>query len=807
MTGLPQDFRYGLRALRSAPGFSLVAIVALALGIGATSAIFTLLYGVMIRPLPFPDPDRIVTSISTREMRGIRDGGVAYSDYQDWRQQPDLFQFSALWRPSNVDLTGGDRPERVVALAVTGEFFQVLGGQPMLGRTFGPEAEADGERPLVLTAGSWQRLFGGDRDVIGRTIHLSGLPYTIAAVIPTELAWPVEAEVFVPLRLNPASNPSLLRRDNFIFRSIARLHPSTSLAQAKARVATLARGIEQQFAASRAGWSYDVVRLHEYTVGDEFRNALLVLGAAVGLVLLIACANVANLLLARGADRRRELAVRAALGASRGRIRQALLAESTILAFAGGFFGLALAYWLSRALVRIAPADTPLLAAPALDWPIVTFTFGAAVLTAVTFGLLPAWQGGTISPGDALKDGGRTGAGRAVARMRDLLVVSEMALAVVLLVGSALTIRSLIAIARVDPGVDVHNVLGARLILPASRYAQPENRVQFFSQLTERLRALPGVRMASITSRLPAGGPGTGLGRVFLAEGQAEPPATSDVPAQWTVVGPEYFATLGTRIIKGRGFTDQDSARAQPVIIVGERFASQMSPGQDPIGRKIRSWRDENVLREIVGVAADVKYFGLADRPHNAIYVPHAQDPWGSMILSVKSEGDPLALVNTIRQEVTAMDPMLALGNVDSLEHFSSQSVSGNRFTARLLGAFAALALLLAAVGVYGVMAYAVSRRSHEIGLRVALGATRRDVALLVIGRGLLLAGFGLIAGTTAAGLAARALQSTLPEITPLDPMSYVAAGGILLLVALAACGIPALRAARLEPSTVLRQA
>jgi len=806
MAGLPQDFRFGLRALRSAPGFSIVAIAALALGIGATSAIFTLLYGVMIRPLPFPDPDRIVTSISTQAKRGTRDGGVSYADYQDWRQQPNLFQYAALWRPASFDLTGGDRPERVRALAVTGEFFQVLGGLPILGRTFGPEAEADGDRPVVLTDGAWQRLFGDDRGAIGRTIYLSGLPYTIVAVIPTNLAWPENTDAFVPMRLNPATNTSLLRRDNFIFRSIARLHPSTSLEQARARVATLAHGIEQQFPASRAGWSYDVVRLHDYTVGEEFRSALLILGAAVGLVLLIACANVANLLLARGADRRRELAVRAALGASRGRIRQALLAESTLLASAGGLLGLALSYWLSRALARIAPADTPLLTAPAIDWPMVTFTFGAAALTALLFGLLPAWQGGTISPGDALKDGGRTGAGRKAARMRDLLVVSEMALAVVLLVGSALTIRSLIAISRIDPGVDVHNVLGAGVILPGSRYPKPANRIQFFEQLTERIRALPGVRIASYTSRLPAGGPGVGLGRVFLAEGQAEPPATSDVQAQWTVVGPDYFTTLGTRIIKGRAFTRQDSAQAQPVIIVGERFASQMFPGQDPIGRRIRSWRDESVLREIVGVAADVKYTGLAERPHNAIYVPHTQDAWGFMILSVKAENDPMALANAVRQEVTAMDPMLALGDVDSLAHFSSESVSSNRFTARLLGAFAALALLLAAIGVYGVMAYAVSRRSQEIGVRVALGATRRDVALLIIGRGLLLAGIGLVAGTAAAGLTARALRATLPEIAPLDPMSYAAAAGILLVVALAACGIPALRAARLEPSAVLRQ-
>jgi putative ABC transport system permease protein len=806
MAGWLQDLKVGARALRSARGFSVVAILALALGIGATSAIFTLLYRVMIRPLPYPEPDRIVTSISVQEIRGIRDGGVSFADYQDWRQQADLFQYSALWRSTSLDLTGGDRPERVTALTVTGEFFHVLGSQPVLGRTFGPEADVDGDRPVVITDGTWQRLFGGDRGVIGRAIHLSGVPHILVGVIPTNLAWPERTDVFVPLRLNPASNPSLLRRDNFIFRSIARLPANVSLEQANARVATLARGVEQQFTASRKGWSYAVVGLHDYTVGEEFRGALLILGAAVGLVLLIACANVANLLLARGADRRRELAVRAALGASRGRIRQALLAESTLLASVGGVLGLALANWLSRALVTIAPAETPLLAVPRLDWPMVGFTFGVALATALLFGLLPAWQDATVSPGDALKDGGRTGAGRRAGHVRDILVVSEMALAVVLLVASAMTIRSLVAIGRVDPGVDVKHVLGARLILPGPRYPQPVHRAQFFDQLVERVRSLPGVSNASITSRLPAGGPGAGLGRVFLAEGQAEPPATTDVPAQWTVVGPDYFATVGTPIVKGRTFTPQDNSRSQPVIVVGERFASQMFPGQDPIGRKIRSWRDENVLREIVGVVGDVKYMGLADRPRNAVYVPHAQDSWGTMILSAKSEGDPLALVNAIRQEVTALDPMLALGNVDSLANFSAESISGNRFTARLLGAFAALALVLAAIGVYGVMAYAVSRRSQEIGVRVALGATQRDVALLVIGRGLLLAVIGLIVGGTAAGLSARTVRAMLPEIDPLDPLSFAVSAGILLVVALAACGIPALRASRLDPSTVLRQ-
>ena len=804
MDGLTQDLRYAVRSLRRAPTFAVVAVVVLALGIGATSAIFSLVHAVLLRPLPFPQPDRIVTAISTQSARGLRDGGVAYADYMDWRKETGIFQYAALWRGGSMDLTGGDMPERVRSVAVTGEYFAVLGVTPTAGQVFDTSAERPGERPVVLTEGAWRRLFGAQQSAIGRTIFLSGNPYKLIGVVADSI-WPAKTDAFIPLRLDPALDRSLLRRDNFIFRSIARLQPGVPPEQARARVAALAGSIAEQFPESRKHWSYDVVSLHKYTVGEEFERAILILFAAVGLVLLIACANIANLLLARGTERRRELAVRSALGASRARIRRVLLAESVVLSCAGGFLGLALGYWLSHALVAMAPADTPLVANLGLNWPVVIFTAAASLATAVFVGLIPAMHGALVTPRAAMQEGQRTSTGRA-GRLRDVLVTAEMALAVVLLVISALTIRSVVSLLRIDPGVDVSNVLTARIIVAGARYPDVAKRSLFYKGLTERVGALPGVTSVGITSRMPAGGPGSGLGRVFLAEGQPEPPAAPDHPAQWTVADPGYFRTLKLPLRRGRTFTEADTVSSTPVIVISERLAQEMFPGQDPIGKRIRSWRDENRLREIIGVVGDVKYFGLADRPRSAVYVPHAQDSWGTMMIALKTAGPPQNLVNALRSAVTAADPALALGDVGTLEDFSAQSVSENRFIAQLLGGFALLALVLAAVGVYGVMAYAVSLRAQEIGVRVALGAQRRDVAFLIVGRGMTMAVLGLVIGGGASIAAAKAMRSLLPEVGPDDPLSFAAAGATLLLAALIACTVPALRAARMDPLAVLRQ-
>jgi putative ABC transport system permease protein len=800
-----QDLRHALRVLRKAPGFTAIAVLALALGIGATTAIFQLIHSVLLRPLPFTDPDRIVTAISTQTSRGIRDGGVAYADYADWRAQKDIFAALALWRPGTADLTGGDTPERVRSMSVTGEFFSAIGARAAIGRLFGPEADAPGSTPVVLADGAWRRIFGGRQDVVGSTIQLSGRPCTVVAVLQPGHAWPQDYDVFVPLQIDAAS-PNMQRRDNFIFRSMARLQPGVSVQQARARVAALAAAIAQQQPAAREGWSYDIETLHAYTVGDDFSRTLMILSGAVTILLLIACANVANLLIARGSDRRRELAVRAALGASRAQIRRVLLAESLVLAIGGGLMGLVVGYWLSRALVLIAPENTPLLQSPQLNLAMIGATAAAVIATTVIFGVLPAFQGATVSPGEAMNEGARGGVSLRSSRVRDLLVVVEMTLAIMLLVGAALAIRSLTALWSADLGVDPNHVLTARIVLPAARYPTDQARTRFFEDLSARLAALPGVRAASVSSRMPAGAPGFGLGRAFLREGQPEPPATEEYAGQWTVVGPGYFDAVGMRVLRGRDFRPTDDEHSVPVIVISERMAEQMFPGQDPLGKRIQSWRDERQLREIVGVVNDVKYFGLADRPRNAVYVPHKQDQWGTMMVAVGTEGDPVALAGTLRAEVTAMDRLLAIGDVGALSFFAERSVEGNRFTARLLAAFAAMALALGAIGVYGVMAYAVSRRSHELGLRMALGATRRQVAWLVAARGMVLAGIGLVVGAIAAGALARTMQAAIPEIAPFDPVSFAAASCALLLAALAACVVPALRATRVDPAETLRQ-
>jgi putative ABC transport system permease protein len=800
-----QDLRHATRALRKAPGFTAIAVLALALGIGATTAIFQLIYSVLLRPLPFADPDRIVMPIGTQASRGIRDGGVAYADYADWRSQKDIFAALALWQPGTADLTGGDTPERVRSMAVTGEFFSALGARASSGRLFGIEADTPGATPVVLSDGAWRRLFGGRADVIGSTVNLSGRPYTIVAVLQPRHAWPQDYDVYTPLQIDGAS-AGMQRRDNFIFSAIARLQPDATVEQARARVASLASAIAQQLPATRAGWSYDVETLHAYTVGQDFSRTLMILSGSVALVLLIACANVANLLLARGSDRRRELAVRAALGASRAQIRRVLLAESLVLAIGGGVIGLVLGYWLSRALVLIAPENTPLLEAPHLNFTMIGITTAAVIATTLIFGVLPAFQGATVSPGDAMKEGARSGVSRGAGRLRDLLVVVEMALAIMLLVGAALAIRSLTALWSADLGLDPHRVLTARIGLPEARYPNDADVVRFFEDLPARLASIPGVRAASVSSRMPVGAPGFGLGRVFLREGQPEPPASHEYPAQWTVVGPRYFEAVGMRVLRGRDFTPTDDDKAVPVIVISERMAEQMFPGQDPLGKRIQSWRDERQLREIVGVVNDVKYFGLDDRPRHAVYVPHKQVQWGVMMVAVGTDGDPLALAGTLRAEVTAMDRMLAIGDVGALSFFAERSVAGNRFTARLLLAFAAMALALGAIGVYGVMAYAVSRRSHELGLRMALGATRRQVAWLVAARGMVLAGIGLVVGAAAAGVLARTMQAAIPQVAPFDPVSFGAASVALMLAALTACIVPALRATRVDPAEVLRQ-
>jgi putative ABC transport system permease protein len=802
-----QDVRYAARTLRRTPGFTAVAVLTLALGIGGTVAIVSAVYAVLYRPLAVAGGHRLVVPVSVNAGRGIARGSVPFADYADWRNERDVFEQVALFSPTQMDLGGGEAPERIEGLQVSAEYFAVMKALPLAGRVLAPaDHEADAPRVAVIAESLWKRRFGGDPQIAGVPIRIGGSVITIVGVVAAEQMWPSAQAIWVPMR------PSLLpadmreRRDNMIFLSVARLAPATTLPQARARVAAIADRIAQEHAASRKDWTTDLIPLREYIVEPEIRVGMFVLLGGVAFVLLIACVNLANLLLARGADRGRELALRSALGASRARLMRQLMTESLVLAVVGSAAGLVLARWLLNWLKTAAPAELPMADRMALDGVALAIAAGLAVGTALLFGLLPAVAASSFQPADALREGGRTaGAGRRTGRLRDALVVAQIALAILLLTGAGLLLRSVDRLVRVDPGVDVERILAGRVALPGARYTPPA-RVQFYERLIEALTAAPGVEAAAATSYLPAGGRGFGLGRVFLLEGQPEPPASTDHAASWNVVTTEYFRAVGIPVSRGRTFTRTDAADSRPVMIINQTMARRVFGEADPIGRKMRSWRDENLLREIVGVVADVRYNGLADDERSLVYVPHRQNAWGSMTVAVRASGNPAALTEILRREVARLDPDIAVARIAPLSAMAAESIATQRFAALLLALFAAAAALLAGIGVYGVMSYVVAQRTHELGVRLALGARPPALFALVVGRGLLLAGIGAAIGLAGAVALGPLLRGLLFGVNPTDPVTLLGASLVLAAVAVLACAIPGRRASRIEPLEALRQ-
>jgi putative ABC transport system permease protein len=801
-----QDVRYALRMLRRTPAFTAVAVLTLAFGIGGTVAIFSAVYTVLYKPLPLAGSDALVIPVSMNPAREILRGSIPFADYIDWREQRDVFERVALFEPIDVDVSGGQTPERVAGVRVTEDYFETMQVQPLFGRTLIPlDHAADATRVAVISEDLWRRRFGADPTIVGQPMRLAGAPVTIAGVVAPARLWPPDTGVWLPMRTALLNDDVRTRRDNMIFLSIARLRDGVPLGQARARVAAIADRVAREHASSRTGWSTDLIPVREYVVEPELRLGMLVLMAGIGFVLLIACVNLANLLLARGTDRAREMAVRSALGASRTRLLRQLMTESVVLAVAGGAAGLLVARWLVGGLKTAAPAELPMVDALALDGTAAVVAAAVTIGTALVFGLLPAIAASSFRPADALREGGRTGsAGRRTGRLRETLVVAQIALAILLLTGAGLMLRTFAHLLRVDPGVDVERVLVGRLSLPA-RHRGEGASTQFFQRLTTALAASPGVEAAAATSFLPAGGAGYGLGRVFLLEGQPEPPASSDHDARWNVITPDYFRTLGIRVVRGRAFTAQDTAKSPPVMVINETMARRVFGNADPIGRRMRSWRDENVLREIVGVVSDVRYEGLADAERSLVYVPHAQDWWGLMIVAVRAQGSPAMLAETLRREVARLDPDIAVAGVATLESLAAQTIAPHRFGALLLGLFAGAAVLLAGIGVYGVMNYVVAQRSHEIGVRLALGARPRDAFRLVVGRGLLLAAIGATIGLAGAFTIGPVMESLLSGVDPRDSVTLATVPIVLGLVAFLGCALPGRRAARIEPIEALR--
>ena len=811
MNTLFQDVRYGLRMLLKSPSVSIVATIALALGIGANTAIFSVVNAVLLRPLPFPNSDALMSVFEKDDTRGVVRGSYSYPNFFDLRQQNHVFENVAAYHDSDFIMTGRGDPVRLQGGVVTADLFSALGTAPLLGRTFLPNEDKPTEtgRVVVLSERLFASRFNSDASVLNQQITLDGKSYTIIGVMPHGFEFPVQNE---PLELwttiaddSAGSSPITGQRGAHFLRVIARLRLGVTEAQAQAEASAIAARLEQQYPDTNTHKGIRVESALKALVGDV-RPALLILLGAVACVLLIACANVANLLLARAMTRHKEMAVRSALGASRMRVVRQLLTESILLSLAGGVLGLGLAVWWSDLLIALGKNDIPRAIQVGLDWRVLGFTLGVSVLTGVIFGLVPALHLSKTELTESLKEGRGAGAGAKRNRIRGILVVAEVAIAVVLLVGAGLLIQSLWRLQHVNAGLQPQNILTFNVSVPDVRYSS-EKQARFFNDLTGRLRSLPGVQSASAVMPLPLSGDRFGIS--FEIEGR--PVAKKDQPsADVFIVEPNYFHTMGIPIINGRDFEERDEHKSTPVIIVTETFARQFFPGEDPIGKRIKpgisTWdEDKSTMREIVGVVADIRSRALNTEPKPTYYLPQSQVPFTQLIGVVKSSNDPRSLTGSVTREVRALDTELPVFSVKTMDEYISSSIAAPRFNTTLLSIFAVVALVLTIIGLYGVMSYSVAQRTNEIGIRMALGAQSRDVLGLIVKEGLKMVLFGLVLGIGGALALTRLLETLLFGVKTRDPATFLAIAGLLSIVAMLACYIPAWRATRVDPLEALR--
>lgn len=805
MQNLWQDLRYGLRMLAKKPGFTLVAVFTLALGIGANTAIFTVVDAALLRELPYQAPERLYHLWERTPQAEFPQREFSYPDYQDY-QQNQVFAGLAAYTGGGGIITGPGEPERVFAPSASANFFAMLGVEPLVGRTFQPGEDRPGaDRTTVLTYGLWQRMFGGDPGVIGQALTINGSSHTVIGVLPASFQFAFRpADLWLPYQ---PTETQLSRRFMHGTNLIGRLEPGAAVAQAQSEITAIAARIEREHNQSHSGTGVTLVPLQEQVVG-QVKPILLVLLGAVGFVLLIACANLASLLLARSIARQKEIAIRAALGAQARRLIRQLLTESAMLALAGGAAGLLIASWGVDALVAALPEtqlnSLPFLRSLRIDPRILGFAFGLSLLTGVVFGLVPAIQASKVDLLVALKEGGRTGTSAARQRLRGALVVTEIALAVVLLVGAGLMMKSLLRLLQVDVGFNPQNVLTMTVALPPGKYNEPNRRISFHDQLKERIRALPGVGSASIVNILPLIGGNTTR---FIVEGDPAPPPGQEIEANFRVTGVDYFQTLGIPLIAGRLFDDRDKADAPGVVAISKTVADRVFAGRDPIGQRLSYNSLNNLPDLIVGVVGDVKITGLDDAIKPVLYYPYPQSPSMVANLVVRTNADPATLVSAIRNECRTLEPDVALFNVRTIEEIINDAPAAfmRRFPAFLIGIFAAVALLLATVGIYGVVSYSVSQQTHDIGVRMALGARAAVILKMVLKQGLTLALLGLGIGVLAALALTRLLRSLLYEVQTSDPAILGFVAGLLVIVALVACYLPARRAAKVDPMIALR--
>lgn len=800
-----KDISYGVRMLRKNPGFTLVAVLTLALGIGANTAIFSVVNAIILRPLPYNDAERLVWIWGNNEQLGVKQGYLSSADIFDFQRQSTQFESVAAWTTLPINLVEDDQSERLEGILVSPNFFSTLGVRIGVGRDFQPDEAQEGRNQVVIISdGLWRRRFGADPGVIGKRLKLDRYDtnsFTVVGVAPPEVQFPLRTDVWMA----DIDEPSDGERGGHDLRAVARLKQGATLEQAQSELNIIAGRLEQQYPASNTGWRTTLTSVRDVIFGTPYKAMWVLLGA-VFCVLIIACANVANLQLARSARRSKEIALRAALGASRGRIVRQLLTDSILLALIGGTLGLLLAWWGVGWLRVIGPDTIPRLREVTIDGRVLTFTGVATLLTGIAFGLLPALQSSRPDLNETLKDGSRGAAASITSgRTRSLLVISEVAIAVLLLVGTGLLLKSFWLLRNVDTGFKADHVLTAGISLNRDKYMQSgERRALFFRQVIERVRALPGVQSVGAISHLPFGGRGVNLG--FILQGRQVIPGEDTTRAELRVISPDYFETMGIPLKQGRAFTEQDTSSSPHVIIVNEAFVRQFLRDTPPLGKRMKINPNEGFEGEIVAVAGDVRHRGYDADPRPEMYISYLQNTvWPVMNLVVRTKNEPVEIAAAVRREIEAVDSTQAIFNVRPLSGFLSDSIAERRFNLLLLIAFAAVALVTAAAGIYGVMAYAVAQRTHEIGIRMALGASRFDVLKLILGQGARLVMWGVACGLIAAFIMTRLMTGLFYGVSASDPATFIAVVLFLSIIALLACYIPASRATKVDPLIALR--
>ncbi len=805
MTTLLADIRFGARMLVKSPMMTFIALLALTLGIGANTAIFSVVNAVLLRTFPYSDPEKLVLVWEKRQGARTDQNVINLGNFFDWKEQNQVFTDMAIFFDRTFNLTSDGEPEEVPIQYGTTNLFSVLGTNALLGRTF--VNDDAGQPRVVISYGLWQRRFGGDSNIIGHQITLNEKVNTIVGVLPANFGWHIQkgtqasrpADIWVPFQI---TNELRQRRGRFAS-AVARLKPGVSMDQAQREMDTIGARLAQQYPEFNATWGVNVVPLRTQFTG-EIRRPLYILLGAVGFVLLIACANVANLLLARASARRKEIAVRAGLGASRWRIARQLLTESVMLSLAGGALGVLVAWWGTKALVALSPPALIDLKSVGVSLPVLAFTLGLSLLTGIVFGLIPSLEATRFDLQDSLKEGGKNVGGTSRShRVRSLFVVTQVALALVLLVGAGLLVKSFNRLQSVDPGFNANNLLTMRVTLPFAKYQEDSKRIDFFKKALEQVRAIPGVEAAGAINSAPFTGlyPGTNV----EVDGQKLPPG-EELKTGVCVTDANYFATMQIPLKQGRMYTEQEATEMRHVVLVNEEFVRKNLGGQDPLGKRLTIYmKNDNVPTEIIGVVADHKHLALDVPIEPMVYWPYAELVYTGMTLMIRTRGDAATVAPAARNVIRSLDPRQPIGEVATMEKLLSTSVARSRFSASLLTVFSFVALVMAAVGIYGVMSYSVLQRTHEIGVRMALGAQRFDVLKLVVKKGIVLGVVGVAAGLAASFALTRLISTLLFEVTATDTVTFVIVSLGLFLVTLLACYVPARLATRVDPLKALR--